>query len=1068
MSGIWRIVLVACLALNAPGAALSQGQEPPVFKQISHPFLPALTSEYFYFSGDGLIWFSTTRGLTSFDGSEIVYYSTPEQAEYFRLNNINVMTEDDRGNLYLGTESQVISYSRSSKTFSTLPIEYPVGISDLNIRVRSLYIDDKQSLYIGLSSIGMQIYNLGTKRIQSYYPETDRIEECNCDLLQKNTVSSFATHAVNRDELWVGTFNGIYLFNKNSKKFSRRFEVTNPMVNTYQTDTLYYNILKMDVVDDTTIWFSTSTTGFGRYNVMTGKAKLFLHNAKLHTKEIWKSYRVRSFAQWQPGKYILGISDPHPGLFDTRTEVNTLFSINSDKEKHDDIQHVTNDPQGNVWILNSGKLYAIVPGHFAYRSVSISNQSTPDYLANQLGKVYYDTSTRQYYVAVVFSSGIHVFDSLLNFKKIIPAPLFTNKWTYRETCTEWITKDGSNRYWTSGMETYIYSGRTTGFEYAEKLYPGLQWIKTKGECIDITTTKEGNILMRFLDGTLYHIRHKDFKTDTIRIPPRNSDKLIEIGTKQIVYDSLHNVVYLNNNNTLTQYNFVSGKSKVITAQAILGDNIETSRRVIDYTIDTDGRIWFLIPSYGIRIVDPLQFKCIDSIPLGTHGYLAGNYYYIRNGGEDIMCMVGVEGTLVYNYHEKKSWLLNHSNGTAATFDYFFGRCHDYFFANELDAIFYYRISDFSKIDFAKSSILNTLFANDSLVYTRSERNTGDTIRLKHFQNNISFSFSTQEFFYPERIEYAYQLSGIDRGWHYTHALNRKINYTRLSPGDYVLRLKAQFQGGDWEGGEKEYHIIIMPAFWQTDWFKMLTVAIACAAIFAIARWRIVTIGKKEQQRIIHEKDLLELEARALRAQMNPHFIFNSLNSIKSLINKNENEKAAEYLTTFSKLIRTLFLNSDSREVSLHEEIETCKLYAQIERMRFGDKVDFGFDIDQSIDLKDIRVPALIIQPFIENAIWHGLVPKERGGRLLVTVRKNNGAIECIIDDNGIGRELSLKYKAQYESSHQSKGISLTRTRLELDKFLNNREDGIEIIDKLDGYGKPAGTTVILTFKDNIV
>ncbi|HRO71263.1 MAG TPA: two-component regulator propeller domain-containing protein, partial [Chitinophagaceae bacterium] len=120
MPGFWRIVLAACMVFNAPGAALSQGQEPPVFKQISHPFMPALTSEYFYFSGDGLIWFSTTRGLTSFDGSEIVYYSTSEQAENYRLNNITVMTEDDRGNLYLGTESQVISYSRSSKIFATL------------------------------------------------------------------------------------------------------------------------------------------------------------------------------------------------------------------------------------------------------------------------------------------------------------------------------------------------------------------------------------------------------------------------------------------------------------------------------------------------------------------------------------------------------------------------------------------------------------------------------------------------------------------------------------------------------------------------------------------------------------------------------------------------------------------------------------------------------------------------------------------------------------------------------------------------------------------------------------
>ena len=229
----------------------------------------------------------------------------------------------------------------------------------------------------------------------------------------------------------------------------------------------------------------------------------------------------------------------------------------------------------------------------------------------------------------------------------------------------------------------------------------------------------------------------------------------------------------------------------------------------------------------------------------------------------------------------------------------------------------------------------------------------------------------------------------------------------------------------------------------------------------------VILEQKETEKLKakYEKDLIKLEAKALRAQMNPHFIFNCLNSIKSLINKNENEKAANYLTTFSKLIRTLFQNSDKREVSLFEEIETCKLYTQLERMRFGNKVEFIFNVDEAIDLKDIKMPALILQPFIENAIWHGLVPKETGGQLVVSVKETDGAVHCIIDDDGIGRELSKNYKTQYETTHQSKGITMTRSRMELDKLLNERENSIQIIDKKNIAGIAEGTTIIITFKE---
>lgn len=1067
MSGFWKTLVVVLIALNHSWLLVAQGQKVPVFKQISHPFMPAITSEYFYFSKDGLIWFSTTKGLTSFDGSEIVYYSTTEQAEQFRLSNITTMSEDDNDNLYMGTESQVLTYNRASRNFTLLPLLYPEGTKDMTTRVRSLYLDNGRYLYIGFSSIGMQVYDLQTKKIEQFFPGDTRGKDCRCDILLSNTVSAFAPHATSVSRLWIGTYDGIYLFDKEKKTFSRRFEVENPMINIFRPGPFYCEIRKMDVSDDSTVWFSTSTSGFGRMSVNTGKVKLFLHNARLKTKDLWKSYIFRYFAKWQPGKYILGITDTHPGVFDTRSNSLDLFTINHQENSHDEIQYTTNDRQGNVWVLNTGKLFATVPLQYNFQEIDIKKQTTPDYLPNQLGKIIYDPSTHRYYAAVVFSSGIYVFDSLLKFEKIIPAPLYTNKWTYKETCTEWIARDGSNRIWASGMETYIYTPGADRFEYADKLFPVLKWIKTKGECLDLAATKEGNILLRFMDGDVYHIRHDDFITDSIKLPVVQEERKLQIGTKKIIYDSLHNKVYLNNSNSLVQVDLSSRQMKPLIFEKIFG-KIESGREIIEYALDAEGRIWIWLPSYGIRIVDPISLSCTDSIPIGKKGLLSGNYNYIRSGGPGFMSIIGGQGFVVYNYKKQLSWLLAYNNGIAGPFPYFFGYSNGHLFAHDRNKILYYNLDNFSRINFSKTPVLNTITVNDSVVYIRGESKAATPIRLKYYQNNLVFSFSAQEFFFPERIEYAYQLTGVDNDWHYIHSFNRRINYTRLLPGKYTFRLKAQIEGGDWQGQTTEYEILIVPAFWQTTMFKLICIlAGAIIVIYAVSK-RIQAVRKSEQQRVSQEKKLLELEARALRSQMNPHFIFNSLNSIKSLINKNDNDKAAEYLTTFSKLIRTLFQNSDKREISMYEELETCRLYTQIERMRFGDKVDFVFSIDQTIDLKDVKVPALILQPFIENAIWHGLVPKECGGTVLVSIKKINGAIECTIDDNGVGRELSGQYKAQYATPHESKGISLTRSRLELDKLLNDREDTIQVVDKTDSQGKSLGTTVVITFKENSI
>lgn len=361
--------------------------------------------------------------------------------------------------------------------------------------------------------------------------------------------------------------------------------------------------------------------------------------------------------------------------------------------------------------------------------------------------------------------------------------------------------------------------------------------------------------------------------------------------------------------------------------------------------------------------------------------------------------------------------------------------------------------------FAEISVYGKKFFTDSLF------ETGKPLYVPYQKNYFSIEFISLKYNTGRPLDYAYMLEGLDKDW--VSAGNRRfVSYSNMEGGKYNFRVKVKEPGGAWVEAKQSLPIFVETAFYKQRWFTALLVITVLGIIYIIYKQRIKSVRKKAQLLAQHEKDLLELEARALRAQMNPHFIFNSLNSIKSLINKNENDKATGYLTTFSKLIRTLFQNSDKREVSLHEELETCRLYVQLEKMRFGDKVHFVFNLDEQIDLKDIKVPALVLQPFIENAIWHGLVPKDAGGKVIVSVAQNNGVIECIIDDDGIGRELSAQYKAQYEATHHSKGIGLTQSRLELDKILNEREDSIRIIDKKDKNGDPAGTKVILTFKEN--
>ncbi|NVN19526.1 tetratricopeptide repeat protein [Muricauda sp. HICW] len=192
----------------------------------------------------------------------------------------------------------------------------------------------------------------------------------------------------------------------------------------------------------------------------------------------------------------------------------------------------------------------------------------------------------------------------------------------------------------------------------------------------------------------------------------------------------------------------------------------------------------------------------------------------------------------------------------------------------------------------------------------------------------------------------------------------------------------------------------------------------------------------------------ETELKALRSQMNPHFIFNSLNSISDFISKNDIEQADDYLVKFSKLTRSILENSEKKWITLEEDIELMKLYMQIEGLRFDNKLKYHVSMDNSLEPDNVLVPPLILQPFIENSIWHGIAPKKGGGNIDIRIAKDGTMLKYIVEDDGVGRSGQNREEKKTKDSY---GIKITSSRIDIINHLKNTKGSIELMDKAEGF-----------------
>ncbi|MCZ2222933.1 MAG: histidine kinase [Chitinophagales bacterium] len=362
----------------------------------------------------------------------------------------------------------------------------------------------------------------------------------------------------------------------------------------------------------------------------------------------------------------------------------------------------------------------------------------------------------------------------------------------------------------------------------------------------------------------------------------------------------------------------------------------------------------------------------------------------------------------------------------------------------------------------ENNVPPVLTINNFLVNGESIKTEKQPLKLNSTQNNIVLHFSLLSFkggVNSGKIQYKLN----NESWQDLETGARQINLPALSSGDYNLLVRAFNEDNISSNKDIQIKFSIASPFYKQWWFIATILFVISIVLWLIFLYRLKNIkqrNKLEEQKIKIEQELNQSMLSSIKSQMNPHFLFNALNTIQSYIYTNDKENASEYLSKFSQLTRLILDMSNKDYASLADEIKALKLYLELEQQRFEDKLNYTFTIDENINAETLYIPTMLIQPYIENAIKHGLLHKKNDWKLAINFQKEKEGILVSIDDNGIGRKRSEQLN-KLKPKHKSFALKANEKRLEILNKGLKQTIALQIIDKEDKHGNALGTLVKL-------
>jgi ligand-binding sensor domain-containing protein len=353
------------------------------------------------------------------------------------------------------------------------------------------------------------------------------------------------------------------------------------------------------------------------------------------------------------------------------------------------------------------------------------------------------------------------------------------------------------------------------------------------------------------------------------------------------------------------------------------------------------------------------------------------------------------------------------------------------------------------------------------VLNNGKDRTADTAALvvPFADRNVQFGFAAISYRSVGDITYRYRMIGLDSVWRTTR--QTVLEYPILPPGKYEFQLTAVNKFGIGSGVLRQRFAVITP-FWLATWFDILVVAVFALGTWGLASSRIRTIRRRQREREQLNRKMMDIERMGLQAQMNPHFIFNCLTSVQQYIVDQDILSANKYISGLARLIRLTLHNSSLAFIRLTDEIDYLSAYMALEKLRFKEKMEYSIDVDPQILQSSCYIPPMLIQPYVENSIRHGLRHRKGGmGYLWLRIRQDQTEGRCgltvVVEDNGIGRDRSARYKTTEHIEYQSRGMTMTAERIRMINAAYGGDIRVEVTDLEDAAGQPAGTRVVMQF-----
>ncbi|HET6724000.1 MAG TPA: histidine kinase [Chitinophagaceae bacterium] len=998
---------------------------------------------------DGFMWLATPKGICRFDGLQVKVFGEGEDLRYSLFDSWVESVQPVKHYIWAATHQGVSVLNTKDNTFRHYQLGDAGKLDSLKRQVDQtvnvLYKDKNENIWIGTRDRGVCVYDSAKDNFRFFPVPPNKYPPLIPSLASHNGILNIRESRTNDSIIWAGTPSGLVEINKYSGEvklftFPQKSKDYQVAVNAFRR--LYHH-------DDGRLYVGSWAASV---NVFDPVAKTFTPlevkdqvAKKILTGVISNLTRKSDHEIWITSG--LGLV-----IYDSRLKDVTWYKLNDPVNLE---FYAVNfiDETNRVWYSDINGLSCFDPAVQQFTSHSFKHLSGINW-----GMAFYiipDKTGNIITVCPRVADGFFRFNRLKNqwTKTTFPGnKTFLNE---SDVVRGFVQLASGDYIISSDKGIFLYSEKQNRISSLQKELPFAEPTRRGQLMLDrsgnlwITDDIQGLIKWRPGTNTYRFYKKELLWTDT---------STRSVGRVEDLFEDSKGNIWFQRGTGMGVY--LAAKDSILNF--IYPDNPVNSMLLItSFAEDRNGKIWVSAGegSFGYALVnDPykgivyksnLRERGINS----TFPYLATD----KNGE-------------VWGYTPDELVKINADNLSFTTYSFQYGATEPDFFHFAFlptgEMIFGGRndITIANPSELKRNTELPVPYIAEVKVLNQTYNLTpgGSPLRLKHKQNFFSIGFSAKAYTMAKDVKFRYRLNSFDE---WTEVTGRRFaNYTNVPGGNYVFQLQAANNEGVWNDKILEMPIFIATPIWLTWWFRILVILAVISLAYWLYRYRVQQVKKKQRLQTDYEKKLANVEMTALLAQMNPHFLFNSLNSIDSYIIRNESKKASEYLNNFARLMRLILQNSRSNYINLKDELEALELYMQMESLRFKNKFSYSIAVDENVETSSIVIPPMLIQPYVENAIWHGLMHKTNGteGLVKINISKNADDLLCVIEDNGIGRKKAAELKGQKQNNHKrSMGMQITKDRIEIINKLYNMNASINIYDMEDMQGNAKGTKVEL-------